>query len=154
MLLLTVRSCVQEKGGSITHEDVARVEGVLAVTRAFGNNAMKRVIDAEPELRHHAITAGDEFIIIASDGVWDLLSNEAAVRRCPCARPRSLARSLCAAVTRGKLRLSSVDSALLSLPAVRARATCMRTRLRSPHVHVHMASPLRPLTAHAFRLPL
>lgn len=71
---------VQEKGGNITHDDVARVEGVLAVTRAFGNNAMKHIVDAEPEVVEHQVNAKDEFIIIASDGVWDLLTNEAAVR--------------------------------------------------------------------------
>lgn len=73
---------MQERGGSITHDDVPRVDGVLAVTRAFGNNAMKAVIDAEPELHEHTVSADDEFVIIASDGVWDLLTNEAAVR-CP-----------------------------------------------------------------------
>lgn len=74
---------MQDRGGSITHDDVARVEGVLAVTRAFGNNAMKRVIDAEPEVVSHTVTSDDLYVIIASDGVWDLLSNDDAVRILP-----------------------------------------------------------------------
>lgn len=74
---------LQEKGGSVTCDDVPRVGGVLAVTRAFGNNAMKPVIEAEPDVIGHALAAEDDFLIIASDGVWDLLSNECAV----CPRP-------------------------------------------------------------------
>lgn len=74
---------MQEKGGSVTRDDVPRVEGVLAVTRAFGNNAMKAVITAEPELLAHRLSPHDEFLIIASDGVWDLISNADAVRRRP-----------------------------------------------------------------------
>ena len=77
----TPAAALQEKGGSVTREDVARVEGVLAVTRAFGNNAMKAVITAEPEVLAHRLSPQDEFLIIASDGVWDLLSNADAVRR-------------------------------------------------------------------------
>ena len=64
----------------MTHDDVPRVEGVLAVTRAFGNNAMKAVINAEPEVVAHRLAPSDEFLIIASDGVWDMVSNEDAVR--------------------------------------------------------------------------
>jgi serine/threonine protein phosphatase PrpC len=56
------------------------VEGVLAVTRAFGNNSMKPVIMAEPDVVTHVLTASDDFLIIASDGVWDMISNESAVR--------------------------------------------------------------------------
>lgn len=71
---------VQDLGGTITCDDIARVEGVLAVTRAFGNNAMKRIVQAEPELREHVLAATDEFLVIASDGVWDMVSNDRAVR--------------------------------------------------------------------------
>ena len=70
---------LQAKGGSITNDDVARVEGVLAVTRAFGNNAMKTIVDAEPDVCTHSIAADDLAVVIASDGVWDVLSNDDAV---------------------------------------------------------------------------
>lgn len=74
---------MQSKGGTIVHDDVDRVCGVLAVTRAFGNNAMKATVSAEPEVLRHALQQHDRYIVIASDGVWDVLSNEDVVRSPP-----------------------------------------------------------------------
>lgn len=71
---------MQERGGNIVDDDVPRVCGVLAVTRAFGNNTIKSTVNAEPELSEHAITPDLEYVVIASDGVWDVLSNEDVVR--------------------------------------------------------------------------
>lgn len=62
-------------------DDVPRVCGVLAVTRAFGNNSIKATVNAEPEVSKHSITDDFEYIVIASDGVWDVLSNEDVVRK-------------------------------------------------------------------------
>ena len=56
-----------------------RVDGVLAVTRAFGNNSMKQWIKAEPEVMRHEVGLLDDFLIIASDGLWDTVTNENAV---------------------------------------------------------------------------
>ena len=50
------------------------------MTRAFGNNTIKSTVNAEPELSEHAITPDLEYVVIASDGVWDVLSNEDVVR--------------------------------------------------------------------------
>lgn len=76
----TVCGCVQAKGGTIVHDDVDRVCGVLAVTRAFGNNAMKATVSAEPEVLRHQLQPYDRHVVIASDGVWDVLTNEDVVR--------------------------------------------------------------------------
>eukprot|EP00892_Ulva_mutabilis_P008096 jgi/Ulvmu1/5659/UM024_0006.1 len=67
---------IRAKGGTIVHDDVDRVCGVLAVTRAFGNNAMKATVSAEPEVLRHVLQPLDRHVAIASDGVWDVLSNE------------------------------------------------------------------------------
>uniref|UniRef100_A0A0D9WFK7 protein-serine/threonine phosphatase n=1 Tax=Leersia perrieri TaxID=77586 RepID=A0A0D9WFK7_9ORYZ len=53
----------------------------LAMSRAFGDYCVKDygVISA-PEVTHRRITARDQFVILATDGVWDVVSNEEAVQ--------------------------------------------------------------------------
>ncbi|EXB37659.1 putative protein phosphatase 2C 11 [Morus notabilis] len=55
-----------------------RVGGVLAVSRAFGDKFLKPYVVAEPEIQEEEID-GVDFIIIASDGLWNVLSNKDAV---------------------------------------------------------------------------
>lgn len=51
----------------------------LAMTRSFGDYAAAQVgVIAEPELFEINFKEGDQFIIIASDGVWEFISNEEA----------------------------------------------------------------------------
>jgi len=73
------RSRIESLGGRIVHYGTWRVQGVLAVTRAFGDRRLKQYVSAEPEVRTWALGEEDEFIILASDGVWDVLSSQAAV---------------------------------------------------------------------------
>ncbi|XXG80241.1 hypothetical protein AAC387_Pa09g1158 [Persea americana] len=52
----------------------------LAMSRAFGDFELKQYgLISIPEISYHQITQRDEFIIVATDGVWDVLSNEEAV---------------------------------------------------------------------------
>eukprot|EP00002_Diphylleia_rotans_P005548 TRINITY_DN1470_c0_g4_i1.p1 TRINITY_DN1470_c0_g4~~TRINITY_DN1470_c0_g4_i1.p1 ORF type:complete len:578 (+),score=131.42 TRINITY_DN1470_c0_g4_i1:55-1788(+) len=73
--------------------DTPRVAGSLIVTRAFGDGFLKYhelsflpyqayvpYISADPEIRTHSLILEDSCLIIASDGLWDLLSNEDAVQ--------------------------------------------------------------------------
>jgi protein phosphatase 2C len=53
---------------------------------------MKPFISAEPEVTVTERTHRDEFIILASDGLWDVMSNEVACRvakSCLCGRAAS-----------------------------------------------------------------
>lgn len=64
-----------------------RVNGILSLSRAFGDFAFKDMtlkpedmaITALPDVLHTELTPQDEFVIIACDGVWDMMSNEKAV---------------------------------------------------------------------------
>lgn len=47
-----------------------RVDGKLAMTRAFGDESLKEHITAEPDIVIEMIDADTVFIILASDGVW------------------------------------------------------------------------------------
>ncbi|KAI5415708.1 probable protein phosphatase 2C 34 [Lathyrus oleraceus] len=53
----------------------------LAISRAFGDYCMKEYgLISVPEVTHRKVTTRDQFIILATDGVWDVVSNEEAVK--------------------------------------------------------------------------
>ena len=104
-------AAVAARGGSVVDDGVLlRVNGRLAVTRSFGDAALRDVLSAHPDVavlnishlrpRHHDATApaGSHcdayygapatdasgslvplFFVVASDGLWDTISNEEAV---------------------------------------------------------------------------
>ncbi|GLT26462.1 hypothetical protein SLA2020_015240 [Shorea laevis] len=52
----------------------------LAMARAFGDFCLKDFgLISIPDIFYHRLTERDEFIILATDGVWDVLSNKEAV---------------------------------------------------------------------------
>ncbi|XP_058740180.1 probable protein phosphatase 2C 43 [Vicia villosa] len=77
-----------------------RVKGIIEVCRTIGDAYLKRpdftfhdsfpkdtngpplpdkcVLSSEPEMRSRALRNNDKFLIFASDGLWDLMSNEQA----------------------------------------------------------------------------
>lgn len=73
------RARIEKLGGKVIHYGTWRVQGVLAVSRAFGDRRLKTYVSAEPEVKQWQLQDGDEFLILASDGVWDVLSSQAAV---------------------------------------------------------------------------
>lgn len=54
--------------------DVPRVNGQLAVARAFGDQSLKAHLSSEPDIRHVPIDSTIEFVILASDGLWKVSS--------------------------------------------------------------------------------
>ncbi len=53
----------------------------LAMTRSMGDSvAAKAGVIAEPEIFELQLTSADKFIIIASDGVWEFISNIEAAK--------------------------------------------------------------------------
>ncbi|OWM78632.1 hypothetical protein CDL15_Pgr002803 [Punica granatum] len=64
----------------------------LAMARAFGDFCLKEYgVISIPEFSHRALTDRDQFIVLASDGVWDVLSNEEVVEIVASATTRSSA---------------------------------------------------------------
>jgi protein phosphatase 1G len=67
---------------------VCRVNGNLNLSRAIGDHRYKgnadlapaaQIITAEPDVERVAITPEDRFLVLACDGVWDVMSNEEVV---------------------------------------------------------------------------
>ncbi|XP_076882355.1 protein phosphatase 2C 3-like [Bidens hawaiensis] len=71
---------IEEAGGRVIYWDGARVLGVLAMSRAIGDNYLKPYVIPEPEVTVTERTEDDECLIIASDGLWDVVSNDVACR--------------------------------------------------------------------------
>ncbi|XP_065833349.1 protein phosphatase 1B-like isoform X2 [Oscarella lobularis] len=81
---------IEKAGGNVV---LQRVNGSLAVSRALGDLAYKRVeklslqeqlVSPMPDVVETERQEGDEFVVLACDGVWDVMKNEevsAYVRR-------------------------------------------------------------------------
>ncbi|CAL1707158.1 unnamed protein product [Somion occarium] len=57
-----------------------RVNGVLAVTRSLGDSSMKEFVVGAPYTTETELTEEDEFLILACDGLWDVVEDQAAVQ--------------------------------------------------------------------------
>ncbi|CAN8302090.1 unnamed protein product [Cochlearia groenlandica] len=73
------RKRIESAGGVIMWAGTWRVGGVLAMSRAFGNRMLKQFVVAEPEIQDIEIDHEAELLVLASDGLWDVVPNEDAV---------------------------------------------------------------------------
>ncbi|GMG98570.1 hypothetical protein Nepgr_000410 [Nepenthes gracilis] len=72
---------IESRGGFVSNipGDVPRVDGLLAVARAFGDKSLKRHLSSEPDVRSQNIDDDTDFLILASDGLWKVMTNQEAV---------------------------------------------------------------------------
>ncbi|KAI4369325.1 hypothetical protein MLD38_017777 [Melastoma candidum] len=64
----------------------------LAMARAFGDFCLKNFgLISVPDVSFRSLSERDEFIVLATDGVWDVLSNEEVVETVALAPSRSVA---------------------------------------------------------------
>ncbi|KAG8336804.1 Protein phosphatase 1L [Homalodisca vitripennis] len=76
------RKRIKEAGGFITFNGVWRVAGILATSRALGDYPLKdkRLVIADPDiLTFNLADHKPQFLVLASDGLWDTFTNEEAV---------------------------------------------------------------------------
>jgi len=83
----TEKNRVQEAGGEVKF---GRVNGDLAVSRAVGDFVYKRcesqpperqAVTAFPEIRSFQREATDQFVVLACDGIWDVMSSQQVVSK-------------------------------------------------------------------------
>lgn len=57
-----------------------RVNGVLAISRALGDHMLKEndVVSARPYVTETALQEDDHFLLLACDGVWDVMTDQEA----------------------------------------------------------------------------
>ncbi|KAH7098999.1 protein phosphatase 2C Ptc2 [Auriculariales sp. MPI-PUGE-AT-0066] len=77
---------IMKAGGFVSEDN--RVNGLLAPSRALGDFFYKQrgdlppteqMVTAEPEIVVHQVTAEDEFVVVACDGIWDVFSSQEVV---------------------------------------------------------------------------
>ncbi|XP_021719300.1 probable protein phosphatase 2C 39 isoform X1 [Chenopodium quinoa] len=75
------RKDIEDRGGFVTKfpGDVARVDGQLAVARAFGDKTMKDHLSSDPHITVEMIDEDTDFVLLASDGIWHVMNNQEAV---------------------------------------------------------------------------
>lgn len=69
---------IEAAGGRVICWDGYRVGGLLALSRAIGDRYLKRYVISEPEITCIQWSEDDDCLILASDGLWDVVSNEFA----------------------------------------------------------------------------
>ncbi|TVU01958.1 hypothetical protein EJB05_52607, partial [Eragrostis curvula] len=78
---------IEALGGKVIQWNGYRVLGVLAMSRSIGDRYLKPYIIPVPEVSVVARAKDDDCLILASDGLWDVMSNEEV---CDAARKRIL----------------------------------------------------------------
>ncbi|KAI7727323.1 hypothetical protein M8C21_027595 [Ambrosia artemisiifolia] len=74
------RKRIQDKGGYVElHRGTWRVHGVLAVSRSIGDAHLKDWVLGEPETKILPLTDDLEYLVLASDGLWDEVGNQEAI---------------------------------------------------------------------------
>ncbi|CAN6173991.1 unnamed protein product [Urochloa humidicola] len=101
---------IESAGGRVIFWEGARVLGVLAMSRAIGDGYLKPYVSSVPEVTVTELGEDDECLILASDGLWDVVSNEAA---CEVAR---------ACLRRGREKWCAEAAALLTKLALARRS--------------------------------
>lgn len=77
----TERRIIEKKGGFVSNipGDVPRVDGQLAVARAFGDRSLKLHLSSKPDVKEVIIDEKTDFLVLASDGLWKVMSNQEVV---------------------------------------------------------------------------
>ncbi|PSS28538.1 Protein phosphatase 2C 14 [Actinidia chinensis var. chinensis] len=74
------RKRIESKGGYVEmHRGAWRVHGVLSVSRSIGDAHLKDWVLAEPDTKTLYMTQDMEYLILASDGLWEEVGNQEAV---------------------------------------------------------------------------
>jgi protein phosphatase 2C family protein 2/3 len=76
------RERVEREGGTVEFDMLG---GVLAVTRALGDyehtvHGKLKGLSADPDTISMILTEDDEFIVLASDGIWEVIDNNQTIR--------------------------------------------------------------------------
>ncbi|GAA5917800.1 hypothetical protein JCM6882_004549 [Rhodosporidiobolus microsporus] len=81
----TEHSRIVAAGGFV---EFGRVNGNLALSRALGDfefkqnanlDAEQQIVTADPDITVHEATPEDEFVVIACDGIWDVLTSQQVI---------------------------------------------------------------------------
>ncbi|XP_076928824.1 putative protein phosphatase 2C 10 [Bidens hawaiensis] len=77
----TERVSIEHKGGFVSNMpgDVPRVNGQLAVSRAFGDKSLKSHLRSDPAIQDTLVDTKTDLLVLASDGLWKVMNNQEAI---------------------------------------------------------------------------
>jgi serine/threonine protein phosphatase PrpC len=64
-------------GGAFIRD--GRVNGMIGITRALGDHTMKQWIISTPHVQTLEIASTDDYLVLACDGVWDVIKDDEAI---------------------------------------------------------------------------
>ncbi|XP_014276120.1 uncharacterized protein [Halyomorpha halys] len=76
---LEERERIEAMGGSVVFWGTWRVNGQLAVSRSIGDVDYKPYVTGEPDVSSYDLTGDEDFLLLACDGLWDVVSEQMAV---------------------------------------------------------------------------
>lgn len=99
---------IRAAGGFIAR---GRVNGVLAVTRSLGDHNMKQWIIPDPYQTEWTLTSADTFLVLACDGLWDVMKDQEVVDFVKSMRMESAtAQTIAAAIVKKALDKKTKDN--------------------------------------------
>jgi serine/threonine protein phosphatase PrpC len=134
------RSRIEALGGHVLNRyGTWRVEGVLAVSRSLGDRRLKPFVTPEPRVVEGRLGKENDYVVLACDGVWDVLTDlnvMALVRQAK--RPDEAA----ALVLREAIRQGSTDNITVIVLDVRPLAATAERRAIEVLSVVDFAGPV------------
>ncbi|KXZ51635.1 hypothetical protein GPECTOR_12g599 [Gonium pectorale] len=132
---------VQAAGGTVIQLfGTWRIDGSLAVARAIGDCDFARYVTSKPTVQVRQLMRRDRWIIIASDGLWDVMTNEEVASFCRSQNSLSSARMAEALVREAVRNRGSGDNTTvvaIRLNAAGAPASSSPS-LQSPNQQHHL----------------
>ncbi|CAM0954274.1 unnamed protein product [Alopecurus aequalis] len=74
------RARIEAAGGKVIQWNGFRVSGILAMSRSIGDRYLRPYVIPKPEVTVVPRAKDDDCLILASDGLWDVVSNEEACK--------------------------------------------------------------------------
>jgi serine/threonine protein phosphatase PrpC len=71
---------IEKLGGRVLSYGAPRVEGILAMSRALGDSALKPYISCEPRIVEGYPGNENDYAVLACDGVWDVLTPDETIK--------------------------------------------------------------------------
>eukprot|EP00312_Isochrysidales_sp_CCMP1244_P024435 CAMPEP_0202778220 /NCGR_PEP_ID=MMETSP1388-20130828/54215_1 /ASSEMBLY_ACC=CAM_ASM_000864 /TAXON_ID=37098 /ORGANISM="Isochrysis sp, Strain CCMP1244" /LENGTH=372 /DNA_ID=CAMNT_0049447481 /DNA_START=32 /DNA_END=1150 /DNA_ORIENTATION=- len=110
------RRRIEALGGFVSYIGCWRAMGILAMSRAIGDLFLKPYVSAVPDVKALPLEESDEFVVLASDGLFDVFDNEQVVRIVRAADDPQHAASL---LTKSALAAGSLDNITAIVVALR-----------------------------------
>jgi serine/threonine protein phosphatase PrpC len=73
------RRRIEKLGGEIYYDGTEWRVDELSVSRALGDSSSDPYVSHYPDIYHYKLTKYDDFLVLACDGLWDVMSNQDVV---------------------------------------------------------------------------